>query len=190
MQTLFCAFLIYIGIMFVVIYCKPKLMYDHENKRHRPFGTAENATLFPTWMCAVVVAVASYLGSLVVCSPAFAPISTSAPLSQPTTDQPSVLPPPMRRATVGGRNDSGFRPQHYSHDHRHTSTITHHPSQNCPHHHHPHHHHHNNNHQQQRHHSHHYQSFAHPQHHDHHTHYRAPPPSHVGASRVWKHAMS
>ena len=186
MQTLFCAFLIYIGIMFVIIYCKPKLMYDQENKSYRPFGTSNNATLFPMWICAVVVAVASYMGSLVVCSPVFA--STPA-LSQPTTDQLTVLPS-MRRATVGGSHDSSFRPHHHS-NHKHnnnqqTDTFTQHPQQQ---HLHPHYHPHHQQPQHPQHHGHHFQSFAHPHHRGHHT-YHHTPPSHVGASRVWKHTMN
>lgn len=167
-------------------------MYDPDTKRHRPFGTGENATLFPTWMCAVVVAVTSYMGSLVVCSPAFAPATpstlTHAVQSQPTTDDSVYVLPSVRRATVGGTTDGLLRQQHYFHNHQRPSTVAHHPSLHGSHHNHPHHNHHNHR-QQPLHNDHHYRSFAHPHQYGHHQH-TPPPPSHVGASRVWKHAMN
>ena len=165
-------------------------MYDPDSKRHRPFGTGENATLFPMWMCAVVVAVISYMGSLVVCSPAFAlatpsTLTTSVKSQESTDDSVSVLPS-LRRATIGGSNDGALRQQQYfNHHHHHPSqhgSHHHHPHHHHNHHHHPHHHH-NHHRQQPLHHDYHYQSFAHPPQYGqkHHT---------QPQSRVWKHAMN
>jgi hypothetical protein len=63
MQKLVCAIIMYVAVMALVVSLKPTCMYDSKTKRFRAFGTYSDATLFPMWLCASVVAILSYLSA-------------------------------------------------------------------------------------------------------------------------------
>ena len=172
MYTLFCAFLVYTAIMFAVVYMKPACMYDADKKRYRPFGTDTDSTLFPLWACAVIVAIGSYIVSLVVCTSLEGGAGrTDGGVGVMNDDSGgSALPSRMKRAAVGG-TDPRYVPQQV-------------PQQVVPQHvmHHPH-----RNYFADA-----YQA-THPVHHtqyyNYHSTHRQQPLSHLHASRVWKDAM-
>jgi hypothetical protein len=185
MQTLFYAFLIYIAVMFAVVYFKPKTMYNHETNEHRSFGTGGNATFFPTWLCASVVAIFSYLVALLLSSPNY---TILLPPSEPNNTTNTILQPPIRRASIGGST----HPHHHQQKPQNQQNPLRQPQQQpyLQDQHHPYHPHHQHTHggamMHFPHHNHPIQPLYHQQRYPH-TH--AIQPEHVQNSRVWKRAM-
>ena len=60
MRVLWVALILYFVVMIGIVLVKPKLIYNHETKQYRPFGTAPGATLLPVWLLALVIAVGAY----------------------------------------------------------------------------------------------------------------------------------
>jgi hypothetical protein len=141
MQTLVCAILMYVTIMALVTSLKlPPSMYDPKAKRYRAFGTSPDATLFPMWLCASVVAIMSYLSASVLLSwlqfaSPMHPMTTAIDASFAATGDPvnnhstasalsaPIPPSPMRRAAFGG--DMSFAPQQSSQQPQHQSQHSH-----------------------------------------------------------------
>lgn len=156
MHTLFIALIIYMLVMFFVVYAQPAIMYNRETRTYKSFGTSRDSTLFPLWMCAVVSALASYVIASAV-SPLFVSnnIQTANDANlqysmvhptRHTPSQESVLPSPMRRATIGGSHlmpprstqptfetmHTQHTPHHYHSSPHHTAPrgYAYHPNQN------------------------------------------------------------
>ena len=188
MQTLFCAFLIYIAVMFAVVYFRPKTMYNSETKEHRSFGTSGDATLFPTWLCAAVVAIFSYVVSLFVCSPHYTLLSSTVPI---VSDAPvnNMVHIPSRRASIGGVNQQSHTPIFATLHNSYQQQVNH-PqhTQNSQHQNHSHTGHHKGN-QYPHHHPHQHLRQSHPPMHHYHTNPPQVQNARVHQSRVWKHAM-
>ena len=139
MHTLFIALLIYMLVMFFVVYTQPSIMYNHEIRAYKSFGTSRDSTLFPLWMCAVVSALTSYVIASAV-SPMFESsdiqtandANTPYSMAHPTRlvpSQESVLPSPMHRATIGGNHLMPPRSTQPTFESMHTHhTPYHHPS--------------------------------------------------------------
>ncbi len=114
-----------------VVYLKPDTMYDADTKQYRPFGSGEGATLFPMWLCAMVVAIVSYVLTDIIMTWTHSN-NTIQPMDEqtemPESEEPMRLTP-MRRATFGGQQMPSFEAQHNAYaPHQHT-THQHHMNQ-------------------------------------------------------------
>ena len=116
MYKLVYALILYIVVMACFVYIKPDVMYDEDKKRYKPFGTGNDATLFPLWLCAIVVAILSYVlvDFFMAWTQSHTTIQPVGELANTAdTDEPMVLTP-MRRATFGGQNIPHFENQHHA----------------------------------------------------------------------------
>lgn len=118
--------------MGIIAYIKPSSMYNKDTNTYKPFGSGPNATLFPMWLCAFVVAVGSYVlvdsyvqwkdNKTIDSTTSTQSYTTDHPDLTTTTQQQDVLRdhppthamlvPPMRRATFGGTANTSFDARH------------------------------------------------------------------------------
>jgi hypothetical protein len=59
------SFLIYLIIISIVLYIKPKFIYNNKGKL-RPFGCGRNNTIFPLWLIILLTAFLSYYISQII----------------------------------------------------------------------------------------------------------------------------
>lgn len=124
MYKLVYALILYVIVMALVVYLKPETMYDKDQKLYRPFGTGDGATMFPLWLCAIVVAIVVYVLTGVVMTWTHSNDTIQPMMEMSRTDdidaQMSLTP--MRRATFGGQNMPHYETQQNAHTpHQHSS---------------------------------------------------------------------
>ena len=99
------AVVIYVGLVAMVLICKPSLVYNQQKGEYRQFGSGEGETFTPLWMLFLLAAICAYLlaklsSHHVSVSPHRAPAYGTTPHSPIHNGQPPIQRPASRGGSV------------------------------------------------------------------------------------------